>query len=200
MSDIHPRYDSETSPGPKSSVLWEREGTLAPGKLTFRREVAAGDLVSIREIVQAAGVFSAAEVELAVELVAERLAKGLASGYRFILAESEGRVAGYTCFGPIPCTLNSYDLYWIAVLPGFRWHGLGRRLLEETEREIMELGGTRIYVETSSRPDYTPAREFYRHRGYSVVAQLTDFYSPGDNNVIYMKSADQDKAAQAGAE
>ncbi len=58
-----------------------------------------------------------AEVEVAVELVQERLAKGLTSEYFFVFAEQDGKRRGLYLFGPIACTLASYDLYWIVVHP-----------------------------------------------------------------------------------
>ena len=61
-----------------------------------------------------------------LELVEERLAKGTASGYYFVLVDQEDRLAGYSCYGPIPGTVSSSDLYWIAVHPDFQikdWAG-----------------------------------------------------------------------------
>ena len=68
---------------------------------------------------------------MAVELAHERLAKGPLSDYHFILAEHYGRLAGYVCYGPIPCTASSYDIYWIAVHPDMQGKGLGRAVLND---------------------------------------------------------------------
>jgi hypothetical protein len=38
------------------------------------------------------------------------------------MADHYGRLAGYTCFGPIPLTASSYDTYRIAVQPDFQGH------------------------------------------------------------------------------
>ncbi|NCC26103.1 MAG: GNAT family N-acetyltransferase, partial [Deltaproteobacteria bacterium] len=105
-------------------------------------------------------------MDLAVELVAEALRLGPSSGYNFIMAEEMGRVVGYTCFGPIPCTENRFDLYWIVVLDSHRGRGLGRELLARTEAAAMTLGAVRMYAETASRPQYAPTRAFYLARGY----------------------------------
>ena len=70
---------------------------------------------------------------MAVELAEERLAKGPASGYHFVFAERDGRVLGYTCYGPIALTDGSYDLYWIAVDKSTQGQGLGRLLMEKSE-------------------------------------------------------------------
>jgi GNAT superfamily N-acetyltransferase len=141
----------------------------------------------VREIVAATGFFSAEEVRIAEELVEERLSRGEDSGYLFLFADRGGDTVGYTCYGLIPLTAASYDLYWIAVHPSAQGDGLGRRLLTATEKRIRALGGRRVYAETSSRPQYLPTRAFYDRCGYRTAAQLEDFYAPGDGKVIFEK-------------
>lgn len=155
--------------------------------VSFREEVRPEDREQIRGIVASSGFFYPGEIDVAVELLDERLSKGTASGYYFVLADLAGRAVGYTCFGPIACTQSSYDLYWIAVHRDFRGKGLGGSLIEASERAIAAQGGRRIYVETSSRPQYEPTRAFYRHLGYAEQARLADFYAPGDDKVICVK-------------
>jgi GNAT superfamily N-acetyltransferase len=152
---------------------------------TLRTDVRADDAAAVRRIVESSGFFSAAEIDVAVELVDERLAKGAASGYEFVFAEAGGRTVGYTCYGLIACTVASYDLYWIAVEESHRGGGLGRVLLEESERRILAAGGQRVYIETSNRAQYLPTRGFYLRCGYAEEAVLKDFYAPGDDKVIY---------------
>ena len=133
-------------------------------------------------------MFSRAEVEIAMELVREFLGRGTDSGYRFAVAEYDGGVIGYACFGPIPCTVCSYDLYWIAVRPLRQRQGIGRKLVEQVERRIADEGGKRVYVDTSGRESYGPTRSFYERMGYLPVAVLPDFYAPGDAKTVYVKS------------
>jgi D-alanine-D-alanine ligase len=159
----------------------------SPMEITWREEPRPSDMKIVRDIVVSSGFFSEAEIDVAVELVQERLNKGLASGYHFLFAERKGAIIGYACFGPIPCTLESYDVYWIALKNELRGGGLGRLILKQVENKIMEMGGKRIYVETSSRDQYKPTQSFYRRCGYREEAVLKDFYSPGDHKVIFLK-------------
>ena len=145
------------------------------------------DIQAVREITRSTGFFYPDEVETAVELVEDRLAKGPRCGYHFLFAEEAGQTIGYATFGPIACTKTSYDLYWIVVAGDSRGKGLGTRLLEASERAIRSLGGTRIYVETSARPQYEPTRAFYLARGYTQAAVLENYYAPGDAKVIFLK-------------
>ena len=156
-------------------------------KIGYREEVRPGDPGAVGRLVRATGFFSEEEAGIAEELVDERLAKGEASGYFFLFAEEGGRLLGYTCFGPIPGSLHSWDLYWIAVDPCEQGRGLGRKLLVASEGGMATQGARRIYADTSSRPQYESTRAFYLACGYGQEAFLADFYAPGDGKVIFGK-------------
>ncbi len=155
--------------------------------MSFRDRLRPDDPEAIRALVAQTKVFSQAEVEIAVEVAAAGLQSGEASGYHFLVAEDAGRLAGFTAFGPIPATLASWDLYWIAVDPTGQRLGLGGRLLAASEARAIALGCRRMYVDTSGRADYAPARAFYERHGYRRAATLEDFYAPGDAKVIYLR-------------
>lgn len=155
---------------------------------TLRERVLPADREAVGALARATGFFSEEEAAIAEELVAERLAKGPGSGYDFLFAEEGGRLQGYACFGPIPGSVHSYDLYWIVVAPEDQGRGLGRRLLAAAEERMGAAGARRIYAETSSRPQYEPTRRFYEACGYRPEALLRDFYAPGDGKVILCKA------------
>jgi GNAT superfamily N-acetyltransferase len=156
--------------------------------LTLRYGLEPDDRGRVRDLVSASGFFSPEEIEMAVDLVDERLAKGPASGYDFVFAEADGRTVGYACFGPIPATQAGYDLYWIVVAPDRRRSGLGRLLIGEVERLVRSRGGLRLYADTSGRPQYAPTRAFYEAVGYRREAVLKDFFAPGDDKLIFVKA------------
>jgi GNAT superfamily N-acetyltransferase len=157
------------------------------GKLNLRETVRPSDVRDVRDLVAATGFFSGSEADIAAELVQETLEKGPDSGYRFIMADHDGRLEGYSCYGLIPCTVASWDLYWIAVLPAQQGAGLGRRLLALTEQRIAEAGGQACYAETSGRAQYEPTRAFYLRTGYEAAAVFEDFYGPGDAKYVFVK-------------
>jgi GNAT superfamily N-acetyltransferase len=156
-------------------------------KIEFRTTVLDTDQATVRAIAESTGFFYPEEVDTAVELVEDRLVKGPKCGYHFLFAEQDGRTVGYACFGPIACTQESFDLYWLIVGRDFRGKWLGTQLLEKSEAAIAALGGSRVYIETSARPLYVPTRAFYLARGYSQIAELEDFYAPGDAKAMYVK-------------
>jgi len=156
----------------------------------LREQVRQDDLAAVRRITESSGFFQEAEIEVAVELVQTRLSQGAASGYHFLFADAAPPAhltIGYSCFGPIPCTQGSFDLYWIAVQNSYRRIGLGKLLLVESEGIIRRMGGRRIYAETSSSSQYEPTRIYYSRSGYMQQALIPDFYAPGDGKIIYVK-------------
>ncbi len=84
-------------------------------------------------------------------------------------------------------THSSYDIFWIATHNDMRGQGIGKILLLETEKRIASIGGHNIYLETASKPQYTPTRKFYENNGYFLEAQLKQFYADDDDKCIYVK-------------
>jgi ribosomal protein S18 acetylase RimI-like enzyme len=153
----------------------------------FRTRPRRDDVAALRRLVAATRVFYRAERVIALELLQERLERGAKSGYSFIFAEQGGELIGYCAWGRVPLTKRSYDLYWIAVAPRAQGLGIGRQLMERTERAVAARGGGGLYIETSSRRAYDRTRRFYRAAGYRLAARLADFYAPGDHKILFCK-------------
>lgn len=155
--------------------------------IRFRRSVAPDDVHIVRQLAESTGYFRPDEVDVAVELVETCLNMGVASGYSFIFAMLEAQTIGYVCYGPIACTIGSYDIYWIVVDRNAQGHGIGRKLMSECERLLVAAGARRVYVETSGKPQYESTRQFYHKCGYRTDAVLQDFYDVNDDKVILVK-------------
>ncbi len=155
--------------------------------MNIRTELRPDDRAPLAELLRATGFFNQEELAVALELVDDRLAHGARSHYRFLVLEDGTTVVGYACWGVIPGTQASADLYWIAVHPGRQGEGLGRTLMEAAEGWMAQEGRVRVYLETSTRAQYAPTRAFYLHCGYELAAELPDFYAPGDGKAIFFK-------------
>lgn len=156
-------------------------------EVSLRNQALPADIDAVGRIVRSTGFFREDEVVVAVELIEERIQKGPASGYEFIFAEKDGMTVGYSCFGLIPCTLKSYDLYWIATHKDFMNLGIGKKLLFATEEAVKSMDGIGIYVETSSKDLYLPTRAFYEKNNYLLKARFEHFYDLNDDKLVYVK-------------
>ena len=81
--------------------------------------------------------------------------------------------------------------------PDLHGRGLGARLLIESERRIAQQGGSRVYVDTSSRHDTRRRTPSTSRAGYREVAHLRDFYAPGDAKLVFEKTLGHDRAGAA---
>ena len=157
-------------------------GTLTAPAL---RPLSADDRHRIEEITRAVRVFRDDEVPVALEVFDGAIAGS--PDYIAVGATLDERLVGWICWGPTPCTLGTYDLYWMAVDPTVQGSGIGAALLREMEGRLA--GSARlIVVETAGRPDYRPTRAFYEARGYRKASVIPDFYAPGDDQVVYVKT------------
>ena len=147
---------------------------------------------SILGISTRVGIFNPAELDCVRELWNMYLDSGEASGYVFLVhRHDDGLPQGYACFGPHPLTQGTYDLYWIAVDPAAQGRGVGHTLLSHVEAEVGERGGRLLLIETSDSIAYASARRLYASLGFRLEATVHDFYTQGDNLLIFAKNIDR---------
>jgi GNAT superfamily N-acetyltransferase len=155
------------------------------------RDLRPADREPIGGLLRAADVFRPEEVAVGLELVDETLNPGPSTDYRWVIAEGDGEVLGFACFGPIPMTQGTFDLYWIVVAPAVRGTPVAGLLDDAVTAAVRRLGGRWLLAETSSTPGYEPARRFYRKRGYSLRERIPDFYRGGDDRLTFGKRLDR---------
>jgi len=159
---------------------------MNPPTITYRRHLMPGDVTAVKEMAESTGFFYDFEIPVAVELVEDALIDGEHSPYKFLFAEIDGKPVSYTCFGHIMGTEAGYDLFWIITHNDYRGKGIGKIILEETQRIIKELGGKYLIAETSGLEKYTPTRNFYLKSGYKLEAEIPDYYKDGDAKMVYI--------------
>lgn len=152
--------------------------------MRVRDFLVGGDRAAIERIVRGVGNFRDEEIAVAMELVDIGLAEDT-KGYLFAVAEDDEDVVGYACFGHAPMTDAVYDLYWIAVERGRHGTGIGQRLLEQVEQQVLAKDGRMLLIETEGSGGYDATRRFYERAGYPEIARIRDYYRPGADKVIY---------------
>mgnify|MGYP001582602414 CR=1 FL=1 len=150
------------------------------------RPMTGEDKPAIMHILRATPEFKPSEVVVAEEVLDSYL-NDPSAGYFTLVAETDTVIAGYVCFGLTPLTEGTWDIYWIAVERELQGKGIGATLLTVAENKIKQLKGRLMLAETSSTPEYDKTRRFYQSQGYVVVAQIADFYVPGDDKIIFQK-------------
>ena len=155
--------------------------------MTSIRPTRPEDSAALLRIAGAEPLFSPEEAATVDELLTDYLTLADHHGYHFLTAEIDAQVVGFSCHGPTPMTTGTFDLYWICVEAEHKGQGMGKALLARVEAEVRKSGGRMIMLDTSGRPEYAPTRAFYEHAGYSRTAVIPEFYSPGDDLVVYTR-------------
>lgn len=152
------------------------------------RPLQPGDKESVLRILTDTGMFNAAEIGVAEELIDHFLQQPEQRDYIVEVVESAGgAVVGYVTWGPTPLTEGTFDLYWIAISPDVQGQGYGKMLMRSVELKIEEDQGRLLIIETSSQPRYESTRQFYLKQHYQEVARIAGFYAENDDRIIYGK-------------
>ncbi|MDP4175156.1 MAG: GNAT family N-acetyltransferase [Bacteroidota bacterium] len=151
------------------------------------RKLKPEDRPQIVEVLTKIVQFTKTECEVALELIDLALFRPEQEDYLIYVFEEDNKIFGYHCTGRRALTDGVFDLYWIVVDPQMQGKGIGSQLLKHAEEIVKENKGRWLLVETSSKDSYNSTRYFYMKKGYSIVAQINDFYTVNDNLIIFGK-------------
>lgn len=142
---------------------------------------------AVLDLLAGTRMFRPGEMNIAREVLDDSIRCGPDGHYQSYVITQAEHVLGWVCFGPTPCTLGTWDLYWISVNTTHQRQGIGRKLMAFAESEIMAGGGRRVIVETSGRAAYASTLAFYERIGYIREAAVRDFYDIGDDKIVLTK-------------
>jgi ribosomal protein S18 acetylase RimI-like enzyme len=151
------------------------------------RKLKQADTKELKNLLGKIPVFTDKEIDVAMELINIAASNPGQTDYNIFVLEEEEKVIGYHCTGLRPLTDGTYDLYWIAADPDAKRKGIGRELLNHAETFVQENKGRWLLAETSSKDIYLDTRNFYLRNKYSIIASINDFYTAGDDLVIFGK-------------
>jgi ribosomal protein S18 acetylase RimI-like enzyme len=151
------------------------------------RPTEAGDERALLAMARAEPLFSAVEADTVAELLHDYFHLHDHNGYLFLSAVEDARLMGFSCYGPTPLTEGTFTVYWVCVDVAGRGRGIGRALMRAVETGVRDSGGRLIVLDTSGRTAYAPTRAFYERIGYVRTATIPDYYSPGDDLVLFTR-------------
>jgi len=151
------------------------------------RPTVPADTPALLDLTSGTEVFKPHEVETLQEVLDDYHREGDEYGHVCMTLEENGRPIGFVYFTPVAMTDRTWELWWIVVDKQHQGRGLGRWLLDRVEQTVLQLTGRLLLIETSSTPHYEPTRRFYLHNGYTLAAQIPDFYCDGDDKCVYAK-------------
>jgi ribosomal protein S18 acetylase RimI-like enzyme len=152
------------------------------------RPLAGRDKAALLSMLIRCRAFTSQEIDVAMELIDIVLKDRNQKDYRIhCLVNDRDQPLGYICYGPVPMTKGTVDLYWIVVDPESQRQEVGSRLVDFLEEEMRESNERMILADTSTVPQYEKTRGFYLRKGFQEVARIPDYYFPGNDRVTFCK-------------
>jgi ribosomal protein S18 acetylase RimI-like enzyme len=139
------------------------------------------------ELTAATGYFRPVEIKALREVFDDYFREEQAAGHRCVTVDKDGELLGFAYYAPAPMSDRAWHLWWIVVGAEHHGKGIGSQLLHHAENELRQREARVLFIETSSQPRYEPTRRFYVKQGYEQHAVLRDFYSTGDDLVVFRK-------------
>lgn len=88
---------------------------------------------------------------------------------------------------PEKMTSGTYNMLLIGVHKDNQGTGVGSQLTSFAEEHLKAKGARLLLVETSGLPSFELTRAFYSKNNYRAVATLPDFYTEGEDKIVFIK-------------
>lgn len=151
------------------------------------RELAAADAAAVVDLVVAAGMFTEDEAPFVGEMLSGYEGAAREEGHIGVVDDGPDGLVGVAYYQPKSAADRVWDLTMIAVRPEFQGRGRGTALLRHVEDDLRGRGQRLLLVDTSGTSQYDRTRDFYGRCGYEQEARLRDYWSDGDDLVVFTK-------------
>lgn len=145
------------------------------------------ELQNYMDIAVLTGSFDDHEIEVLKEILLD-CCHNANQDYILIEEVIQEQMAGFVIIGRTPLTEFTWDIYWVVVDKRFQRQGIGKALMAKVYQYIKSQGNRAVLrVETAGRKDYDYVRAFYAAEGFDKSGLIKDFYSSGDDLVIFSR-------------
>ncbi len=145
------------------------------------RPVQKQDLPSIRRVIDSSELFPS---EMLDDMIAPFFGSNENGSIWLTSGPAEQPNAVAFC-APEPMTEGTWNLYLIAVHEDQRGTGIGTAIMRHLETHLKDAGQRVLLVETSGLPEFEQTRKFYDQNGYAKEARIRDFYSEGEDKIVF---------------
>lgn len=105
----------------------------------------------------------------------------------WLVADGGAAAIGVLYCVPEEMADGAWNVKAIGVDPARHRTGAGRALMNGVEARLRQQNQRLVVVETSSAPEQDGACAFYRALGYREQGRLSDFWSEGEDKIIFTK-------------
>jgi ribosomal protein S18 acetylase RimI-like enzyme len=147
------------------------------------RNITSEDTADVITLAEASGLFDAD----GIEQIRERLADYLDGGDALWFAAVDDILVGVVYCVPEPMTDGTWNILMLIVSSGRHGQGHGRALVRHVEQTLAARGARLLIVETSGVDGFERTRAFYLKCGYTEEARIRNFYTAGDDKIVFSK-------------
>jgi ribosomal protein S18 acetylase RimI-like enzyme len=151
--------------------------------MTQLRAFVEADGQAVVDLVVAAGMFEPDEAAFLAE--GALLPDGSGATCLVEDADDGAGLAAVVFWRPEDGADGGWDLTMLAVRPDLQGGGRGTRLVRHVEQVLREQGARLLLVRTSGTAQYDRTRDFYRRLGHVEHARVPDYWSDGDDLVLF---------------
>jgi ribosomal protein S18 acetylase RimI-like enzyme len=149
------------------------------------------DAPAILALAVATGLFPADGTEALADMLAAYFNGKLGDRHQWVTDEEAGELRGVAYYAPDEMADRTWYLQMIGVLPNYQRQGRGAGLIQSVEKALRTSGQRLLLVETSGLPAYDRTRMFYQKCGYEQEARIRDFWTTGDDKIVFRKVLNQ---------
>lgn len=141
--------------------------------------------IKFGELLNSISLFTEEEKSILEELQDVFFHKQNQNDYEFYVSIIDNDFTGFICFGPTPMTKGTYDLYWIGTHDKHQRKGIAKGLINFMREALINRGGRKIRIETSSKDSYEGTLAFYRGLEFKEEGIIKNFYDENDHLIIF---------------
>ncbi len=149
------------------------------------RPISPSDTSSVMALAKDSGLFDSAGLEQVQAMLLESFN---GSNEQLWIAEEQDGLSGVAYCIPEPMTDGTWNVLMLIVRSDRRGQGTGAALMQYLEKMLAERGERLLIVETSGVDSFERTRQFYRKCGYTEEARIRNFYTAGDDKIIFSKA------------
>lgn len=151
------------------------------------RAITEDDAAAVVEVSVAAGLFAPEDAAFLDKMMADYFG-GKRDDRHVCVIDVEETVMGVVYYEPALATDGTWYVTMIGVRRDVQGRGRGAALMRHVEDALRAEGQRLLLVETSGTPDFALTRRFYAKLGYEEEARVRDYFTAGDDMVLFRKA------------